>query len=270
MLLATPASRAGGAESGMLPLLLAKPPPAAPALCSARWRCWECCSHPECWSSWCPMPPRRRARCARLCCRMCQNTNGGALVPRARCTALIYAMYPRCAGGMRTQLALPPSRTGAWHPRPCLRSPLQVDLAEALRSSAPPSSASSGRRSSPRPPGGALTPSTVPSSLRSSLEGVGDGHSGSLSGMPRGSPLPPAERAQHAAPQHVCVTTLRASQSAAHVSPFAEAAAAAAASGAMSPVPAGGLSPAGGLRTTPSRGGSVASAVLRQVCHQQR
>lgn len=198
------------------------------------------------------------------------NRNGGALVPRARCTALIYAMYPRCAGGMRTQLALPPSRTGAWHPRPCLRSPLQVDLAEALRSSAPPSSASSGRRSSPRPPGGALTPSTVPSSLRSSLEGVGDGHSGSLSGMPRGSPLPPAERAQHAAPQHVCVTTLRASQSAAHVSPFAEAAAAAAASGAMSPVPAGGLSPAGGLRTTPSRGGSVASAVLRQVCHQQR
>ena len=60
----------------LAPSCLPNPLPTAPAMCSARWRCWECCSHPECWSSWCPMPPRRRARCARLCCRMCQNTIG--------------------------------------------------------------------------------------------------------------------------------------------------------------------------------------------------
>ncbi|PRW57073.1 hypothetical protein C2E21_4280 [Chlorella sorokiniana] len=151
----------------------------------------------------------------------------------------------------------------------------QVDLAEVLRTSAPPSysSAGSGRRA-----GGGMTPSTAPSSLRSSLEGVGEAqHSGSLSGMPRSSPPPPGERAlqtqqaqqgQQVVPPHVWGISASSASQSAHVSPFAEAAAAAAASGAMSPVPPGSLSPVGGLHLSASRGGSVASAVLRQASLQ--
>ncbi len=147
--------------------------------------------------------------------------------------------------------------------------PLQVDLAEVLRTSVPPSGGStgSGWRGSPRPAGG-LTPSTAPSSMRSSLEGVGEAQAGSPAGMPRGSPPPSAEQAQpaqQAQPPHVWGVSASGGSQSAHVSPFAEAAAAAAASGAMSPVPPGALSPASGLALARSQGGSVASAVLRQV-----
>lgn len=149
-------------------------------------------------------------------------------------------------------------------------APRQVDLAEVLRSSRPLSSSSinSSWRSSARLAGG-LTPATAPSSLRSSLEGVEEALPASFASTQRGSPPLSGEHAQqtqHPQPPAVWGISATVGSQTAQVSPFAEAAAAAAASGAMSPVPpAGALSPSGGMRLSPSRGGSVASAVLRQV-----